>query len=91
MTTLKTQFDKFDAENPHVWDLFVDFTKKAVGAGMKKLSVALIIERIRWECNVETTGDRFKISNNHSAYYARKFHSKFPELGQVFTTHPVRS
>lgn len=86
MTSLQRNFDRFDQENPHVYTLFKHYTLQALKAGMQKIAVALVIERIRWETSVMTKGDQFKINNNHRAYYARKFMREFPERGEVFKT-----
>lgn len=86
MLTMKDSFEKFDSENPRIWELFKQFAKQALSAGKSKLSVSLIVERIRWEVTVVTTGDVFKINNNHRAFYARKFHDRYPEYGDVFET-----
>ena len=76
---------RFDRENPEVYTMFKHFTMQALKAGMKRLSVALVIERIRWETAVVSLdADGYKINNNHTAYYARKFMSEYPELGEVF-------
>lgn len=87
MKTLRAEFEKFHAENPHVYRHFKRFALLALARGRKALSVSLIVERIRWEIEIETaSNDGFKINNNHSAYYARQFHKDFPELGKVFKT-----
>ncbi|MFM2472394.1 hypothetical protein [Burkholderia cenocepacia] len=81
---LKAAFDKFDRENPHIYRLFRRYALRAIKRGKRQLSISLITERIRWEVSVETTGDRFKLNNNHRAFYARKFNAEFPQFGDVF-------
>lgn len=83
--TLRERFEKFHAENPKVWKLWVRFALEAINAGHKTLSASLIAERIRWETSVVTTGDRFKLNNNHRAYYARMFMERFPTLPRFST------
>tara|TARA_Y100000593_G_scaffold93896_1_gene190465 strand:+ start:451 stop:852 length:402 start_codon:yes stop_codon:yes gene_type:complete len=86
---LLLEFLKYDAENPHVWELFKRFTFEAIRAGHGNFSAAGIAERIRWETMISTTpinGDAFKLSNNHNAFYARKFHDHFPEHDGFFRT-----
>ncbi len=43
-------------DNPHVYELFKRFALRAIRRGKRRLSVALITERIRWEVQVETKG-----------------------------------
>lgn len=85
--TLAEKFQKFDSENPGVYFLFKRFANDLINLGRKKLSAALIVERIRWEVNISTKSDDvFKLSNNHTAFYARKFMNDFPGHGDIFRT-----
>lgn len=91
MNKLEQQWKKFHEENPQVWELFKKYTFEVVNTGRKHYSVNAIIERIRWHTNIETTGERFKISNNHRAYYARFFNEQHPELNGFFKTKSLRA
>ena len=83
--TLAEKFQQFDKENPGVYFLFKRFAKDLINLGRKKISAALIVERIRWEVNISTVSDDvFKLSNNHTAFYARKFMNEYPEHGDIF-------
>lgn len=85
--TLAEKFAEYDAANPSIYYLFKRFANELIAAGRTKLSASLIIERIRWEVNVSTTSeDIFKVSNNHTAFYARKFMGDFPQHGEIFRT-----
>ena len=73
----------FDLENPEVWDLFEFFSLQAIDAGRTRMGAKMIFERIRWHSVIETTSMEYKLNNNHTSYYARKFnlahHSEFTE------------
>lgn len=85
--TLADKFAEYDASNPGIYFLFKRFANDLISLGRKKISASLIIERIRWEVNISTqSNDVFKVSNNHTAFYARKFMSEFPEHGDIFRT-----
>lgn len=77
-------FDKWHADNPDVWRHFEKFAFEAVAMGKKKLSHWLIINRIRWEVYLITTGDDFKISNDHIAFYARLWRKTYPQHKDLF-------
>jgi len=80
-------FTKFEAANPHVYDFFKFFTKVAIRKGHKHLSPWLIMNRVRWETEIETVSeDGFKISNNHFAYYSRMFMYENPKHNGFFAT-----
>ena len=81
---------KFHKENPIVWELFQKYTFKAIEAGLQTSSAWFIVNRIRWETDVDTKGSEFKISNNHIAYYARYFHTMYPEHNGFFKLKPQK-
>lgn len=90
--TLAEKFAEYDAANPSIYYLFKRFANELIAAGRTKLSASLIIERIRWEVNVSTTSeDIFKVSNNHTAFYARKFMEDFPQHGEIFRTREQKA
>lgn len=85
--TLAEKFAEYDAANPGIYFLFKRFANELIAVGRTKLSASLIIERIRWEVNISTKSeDIFKVSNNHTAFYARKFMANFPEYEGIFHT-----
>ena len=88
--SLKEKWWVWHKENPHVYELFERFTMDAIRRGHKRLSAWLIVNRIRWETMVETTGEDFKISNDFIAYYARLFMALHPEYDGFFKTKQLR-
>jgi hypothetical protein len=88
--TLQQRFDRFDAANPQVWEAFQRYTFELLRAGRTAYSSDAILHRIRWDSAIQTSGTPFKISNNHSAYYARKFHAAFPQHDGFFRTNELR-
>jgi len=85
---MRVAFEKFDEDNPHVWDLFKQFTFEAIRKGHRAFSIALVTERIRWETTVNTTDPDFKLRNSFKAFYARKFHQEYPMYDGIFRTKP---
>lgn len=81
---LLTRFATFHANNPVVYELFKQFAMRLAARGFRKTSHWLIMNRIRWEINVETYGDDFKISNDYFAPYARLFVAEHPEHRDLF-------
>ena len=75
---------QYDNDNPLIWQAFKKYTLEAIQAGKKHYSSKSIFERIRWETEIEAKGDRFKINNNYSADYARKFEEDFPHFAGIF-------
>lgn len=82
---MKLTFEHYDRQNPLVWEFFKQFTFEVIRAGHRRFSADSILHRIRWETTVKTTG-RFKLNNNYSADYARKFITEFPQFKGFFET-----
>ncbi len=97
--TVEDKFNAFHAANPHVYELFKKFTYQLVKAGHRRLSSKLIVERIRWETAVTTTGAGFSpvtrkpflIDNRYTAWYARKVIADFPKLAGFFETREIKT
>ena len=70
--------------NPMVWKMFQQFVFQAVKMNRRKISHWLIINRIRWEIFIMTTGNEFKISNDSIAFYARLWMETYPEHKDLF-------
>lgn len=84
-TDLRAAFEKFDEENPRIWELFVGLCERALRAGRRRAGARMIMEVIRWEIFVTTkSDDDFKINDHHTPYYARKYMGQHPELPEFF-------
>lgn len=70
--------------NPQVWKKFEEYTFDAIRSGRKNYSHWAIVNRIRWNTEIETKGGEFKISNDYIAFYARLFHVKHPQYDGFF-------
>lgn len=91
MSALQQQFDAFDRENPRVWQLFVEMTRRVINAGHIHYSSDAVLHAIRWHMDVVTKSeDGFKINNNYSAHYARKFHDCYPQHDGFFRLRRTR-
>lgn len=75
MHKIESAFLEFDRKNPHVWALFCRFAQQMIERGHKTLSAKLIFERMRWEVMMTTTDPSYKLNNNFTAYYARKWNT----------------
>lgn len=91
---MKTRHDEmqalaeaFDVRHPMVWLLFSEFTSELIERGFEHYSAKGVFERIRWEtAQAQTKKSEFKLNNNYSAYYARKFMTQFPDHEGFFRT-----
>ena len=72
-SSTKHNFAKFHSSNPDVYKIFADLARKMKNSGKKKYSAETLVNVIRWEKDLVTYGDRFKINNNYRSIYARMF------------------
>lgn len=86
----KSEWWKWNKQNPHVWDLFEKYTFQAIESGLTSYSHWFIVNRIRWDFEVVTKSGEFKISNNYIAFYARLFHAYHPKYSGFFTIKPFK-
>ena len=88
--TLMNRFNNFNRDNPEVYELFKRFTFQAINRGHTRLSAWMIANRIRWETQIETVNDDYKISNDYIALYSRKFMKDYPEHDGFFRIKPMK-
>jgi hypothetical protein len=87
---LKQAWWAWHKENPDVYRLFDKFTREAISRGHRRLSAWLIINRVRWETSIVTTGNDFKISNDFIAFYSRLFMALNPEYKGFFQVKQMK-
>lgn len=82
-TRIERRFAEFHRANPHV---YAEFERRALQlhrAGARRIGAKAIAERIRWDINIRTLGDEYKINNSYTALYARLLIHHHPELADV--------
>lgn len=82
----KQEWWEWHQKNPEVWGMFERFSFEAVKRNRRKISHWLIINRIRWETAILTSGNDFKISNDYIAFYARHWKETYPQFSYLFNT-----
>lgn len=66
------KFAIFHEANPHIYDLLVEKCFRLLRKGRKHYGIKALIEVIRFDYAVTTTGDLWKINNNYAPLYSRK-------------------
>lgn len=90
--TLQTMrnFKKYDQENPVVYKKFTKLAKQLYRTGRRKYSAWAIINAIRWETELKTRGNKFKISNDFITLYARKLQRDNKNFKGFFNTKALK-
>jgi len=89
--TIREGFNRFNEDNPHVFESFQEEALKAIERGRKKLSAKLIINWIRWNELLRTSDKNFKINDAFQSYYARHFIELHPEHAGIFEMRKLRN
>jgi hypothetical protein len=74
------KFKAYHLENPHVYQEFLKLAFKMKETGRTKYSAETIINVMRWNMDLKTTGKPFKISNDYRSIYARLLVYNHPEF-----------
>lgn len=86
--TLRAKFERFHEEHPDVYRQLVRLTREWMSVGHRKLGIATLFERLRWEWHVSGLADEdgYKLNNSYRAFYARKSMAENPDLDGIFET-----
>jgi hypothetical protein len=90
--SMAARFARVDADNPEVWDLFERFTFHMIKRNFQHYSARAVMHRVRWETATPLEDEtNYKINNNWTPYYARKFHRLHPEYDGFFRNRRSRA
>ncbi len=79
------RFEKFHAENPHVYARFKEMALKLISQGHRRYSSKTLLCVIRFERDVSTSGgEPWKINDAFTALYARLFALDHPHRADFF-------
>jgi hypothetical protein len=81
---LEAQFRAFHAKNPHIYVELVKLARQAKDAGWTKAGIGMLYEVVRWNVLIGSTDRRFKMTNNHRAYYSRLMMAQEEDLAGFF-------
>lgn len=88
--SIQERFERFHAEHPEVYELFVRFASELRRAGRERYGAKSIAERIRWHY-ATSGGPDFKLNNVFVSRYARKIIDEHPEFAGFFETRRLIS
>lgn len=79
------EFIAFHNANQHVYRQLVKMARELKKAGHKKTGMSLLFGHLRWLDAIATSGDeKYKLNNNHQAFYARAIMKHVPDLADFF-------
>ena len=89
--TIVERFEAFHAANPHVAAGLEHLAAEWLGAGHRKVGVKALVERLRWEAGIRTSGDDYRINNDFTSHYARLLIERRPEWADAIETRALRA
>lgn len=89
--TIQERFESFHTLNPWVLDELEKLTQQMLDAGRRRLSIETLVGKIRWDYNLTTTGDPFKINDHYTSRYVRRMIERHPDWSEVFTLRHTRA
>ena len=87
--TIQEHFEEFHALNPWVYYRLVAMARSWKARGHKKIGIATLVETLRWQYGMATTGDDFYLNNNFRSRYSRKIMAENPDLEGIFDTREL--
>ena len=84
------KFGKWIAANPHVLDLFINLASAMQQRGRKRIGAKAIVERIRWEHDLRSEGDEFRLNNLFTSRLVRRAIAARPGLAEMFELRALK-
>jgi hypothetical protein len=83
--SIAQRFAEFHAKSPEVYSTLVALARQWVAkTGRRRLGIATLFERARWELAISTCDPDFKLNNSYRAYYARLIMAQEQDLNGLF-------
>lgn len=89
--TIQERFEAFHEANPAVLSSLEALTRQYLASGRDRLAIGALFERLRWEHDLHTTGDPFRLNNSFRSRYVRLMVERNPEWADVFATRELRA
>lgn len=83
--TLRDNFNRFNAENPHVYEMLVKLARRWVrNRPGRRCSIKMLFETARWYLDLRGEGEPIALNNNYHAFYARLIMEREADLEGIF-------
>lgn len=88
--TIEERFSRFHEQNPHVYQALRTVALWCM-ANDKRMGIKAIYERVRWEFNLRTDGEPYRLNNSYTSLYSRLLMELEPKLDGFFETRRRRA
>ena len=88
-TPMQEAFERYHNSHPDIYEKFCRICKELWDKGYRRNSAHFVVHMLRWEENLSTSGEMYKINHNFFPYYSRKFLREHQEYGGFFDLRPL--
>lgn len=85
------RFEEFHRRNPQIYRLICEYSRRLKSAGRKRYSIKTIWAVLRWQSDVQTDGEHFKLDDRYYSRYARLVMEREADLAGFFNTRELRT
>jgi len=88
---IQARFERFHADNPHIYAELVRMSRRLVASGRRHFGVGMLWETLRYRVAITTdSDDEFKLNDHYRSRYARLIMASEPDLAGVFELRELR-
>ena len=90
--TIEERFEAFHAANPQVAAALEHYAAQWLAAGHRKVGVKALVERLRWESGIQSSGEGgYRLNNVLTSRYARLLIQRHPEWSDAIETRQLKA
>ena len=89
--SIDARFNTWIEKNPRVLRRFIELSLQLRAKGHRRVSAKMVMETMRCEWMLRTTGDAFKLNNDYTSRLARLSMTVEPRLEGMFETRQLSS
>ena len=89
--SIEERFVSHRAHHPEVMDELVRLAYEAKAAGMRRIGIRMLWERMRWLFTVERDEGDFKLNDHLTSRYVRTMVREHPDLAPMFEVRELRA
>lgn len=81
---MKQKFKAFHGEHPEVYSKLETLAQEWFDAGHTHCGIGMLYEVVRWQTGLGAHDERYRLNNNHRAFYARRLRKRHPNWPKGF-------
>lgn len=90
--TIQERFEQFHQSNPWIYTALESLTAGWLAKGHTRVGVKQMVEVVRWQYGLQSTGDRgFRVNNDFTSRYARLLVENHPAWADAIETRCLRA